>query len=65
MFGALCCKQRVIAVTKPLKDQEVVAKRLSAEICKAFPKDEAVSSLESFMPTCYVGPDLQPAYQLP
>ena len=37
----------VIAVTKPSKIQEVVAKRLSAEICKAFPKDEAVSSLEA------------------
>ncbi|KAL3147118.1 hypothetical protein ABBQ38_015073 [Trebouxia sp. C0009 RCD-2024] len=28
-------------VSKPSGDQDVVAKRLSSEICKAFPKDEA------------------------
>ena len=31
------------AVEKPAKTQEATAKRLSSEICKAFPKDEAVS----------------------
>lgn len=34
-------------MSKPSGDQDVVAKRLSSEICKAFPKDEAVGRPES------------------
>lgn len=34
-------------MSKPVNDQEVVAKRLSSEICKAFPKDESVGPQKS------------------
>ena len=39
------------AVSKPQSDQEDVAKQLSQQICKAFPKNEAVSSSQSFITT--------------
>jgi len=39
------------AVSKSKKEQEDVAKQLSQQICKAFPKDEAVSSSHGFNST--------------